>query len=100
MEKIHYSNSIEKKDVGTWVAQSIEFLTLDFGSGHDPRVMEWSLLKILSLYLSPPLVCSLCLKKKEKKDIVAILISNKTGFRTRKIIRKNMRQIIIQESVV
>ena len=24
---------------GTWVAQSFELLTLDFGSGHNPRVL-------------------------------------------------------------
>ena len=24
---------------GTWVAQSVEHLTLDLGSGHDPRVV-------------------------------------------------------------
>ena len=27
---------------GVWVAQSVEHLTLDFGSGHDPRVMGLS----------------------------------------------------------
>ena len=26
-------------DQGAWVAQSVECLTLDFGSGHDPRVL-------------------------------------------------------------
>ena len=39
---------------GIWVAQLVECLTLDFGSGHGPRVMGlspcwvWRLLKILS----------------------------------------------------
>ena len=27
---------------GVWVAQSLEHLTLDFGSGHDLRVVRWS----------------------------------------------------------
>ena len=27
---------------GTWVAQSIESLTLDFSSDHDPRVVGWN----------------------------------------------------------
>ena len=27
---------------GSWVAQSIECLSIDFGSGHDPRVVESS----------------------------------------------------------
>ena len=52
---------------GAWVAQSIECPTLDFGSGHDLRVMRsnptrssmpspaWSLLKILPLTLPLPL---------------------------------------------
>ena len=74
---------------GAWVAQSTERLTLDFGSGRDPRVMGWSLrwapcsaqslLKILSLPLSLsiyPLRCShvlslslsLSLKKQTKKS--------------------------------
>ena len=61
---------------GTWVAQSVECLTLDFGSGHDLMVVRssptsgsiltaWSLLGILSLSLSLslPLLCSLCLSK-------------------------------------
>ena len=52
---------------GTWVAQMVQRLTLDLGSGHDLTVMTWSsesgstgsvsLLKILSL----PLPCSLSL---------------------------------------
>ena len=41
--------------VGTWVSQLVKCLTLDFGSGHDLRVLrsslEWRLLKILSLPL-------------------------------------------------
>ena len=28
---------------GTWVAQLVERLTLGFDSGHDPRVVGWSL---------------------------------------------------------
>ena len=27
---------------GTWVAQSVEHQTLDFGSDHDPKVVGWS----------------------------------------------------------
>ena len=27
---------------GTWPAQSVKHLTLDFGSGHEPRVVGWS----------------------------------------------------------
>ena len=30
-----------RTDRGAWVPQSVEHLTLDFSSGHDPRVMEW-----------------------------------------------------------
>ena len=55
---------------GAWVAQSMECPALDFGSGHDLRVMEspcqalhwvWSLLKIpsLPLFLCPSLSLSL-----------------------------------------
>ena len=51
---------------GAWVAQSVECLTLDFGSGHDLMVHEieplvklmltaWRLLGIISLLLSLPL---------------------------------------------
>ena len=70
------------------MAQSVEHPTLDFGSGHDPRIVGlsptsgsvltvWSLLGILSfslslclsLSLSPcaPLPCSLSLSLKEKR---------------------------------
>ena len=50
---------LKKKVRGTWVAQSVEYLILDFATGHDLRVMGWrpvqalcsvqSLLGILSL---------------------------------------------------
>ena len=30
------------------VAQWVEYLTLDFGSGHDPRVMGWNPVSMLS----------------------------------------------------
>ena len=30
---------LENADGGAWVAQWVEHLTLDFASGHDPRVM-------------------------------------------------------------
>ena len=67
---------------GTWVAQSVESLTLDFISGHDLRIVRlspgphgvWSLIETLSLPLSFPLfahacthVLSLSERKKEKK---------------------------------
>ena len=29
-------------DRGAWVAQAVKCETLDFSSGHDPRVMGWS----------------------------------------------------------
>ena len=32
----------KKKYGGTWVAQSVERLTLDFGSGHDSRAVRSS----------------------------------------------------------
>ena len=32
----------EKRHRGTWVAQSVKHLTLDFGSGHGLRVMRWN----------------------------------------------------------
>ena len=43
---------------GTWVAQSVECPTLDFGSGHDPQnlgiephigLQVWNLLEMISL---------------------------------------------------
>ena len=37
----------------TWVAQSVERPTIDFGSGHDLTVVSLSLLAILSLPLLP-----------------------------------------------
>ena len=37
------NNSIIHCERGTWVAQSVECPTLDFGSGHDPRVLGLSL---------------------------------------------------------
>ena len=54
---------------GTWVAQSVEHLTLDFGSGHDPRVVGFlglssasgSMLSMdpcLRFSLSPPCLSS------------------------------------------
>ena len=30
------------RNMGTWVAQSVKHLTLDFGSGRDLRVLGWS----------------------------------------------------------
>ena len=53
-----YEDSLKKKNLGGfWVAQSVEYPTLDFGSGHDLMVVRsstlsaphggWSLLKIL-----------------------------------------------------
>ena len=38
-ESILYElNLMLKGSGGAWVAQSVECLTLDFGSGHDPRI--------------------------------------------------------------
>ena len=34
---------VRKRSRGTWVAQSLELPSLDFGSGHDPSVMGSSL---------------------------------------------------------
>ena len=66
----------------TWVAPSLECLTLDFGSGHHPRVMGLSptsdsmlsLLKVLSLPLSahPPCSYGLSLFLSEKKKKVPL----------------------------
>ena len=39
---------------GTWVAQSVEHLSLDFSSGHDCMVLRWSPASGLSLSLSVP----------------------------------------------
>ena len=54
-----------------WMAHQVECLTLDFGSGHDLTVSEfstsgsvlttWSLLGILCLLFTLPLPCSLSL---------------------------------------
>ena len=61
---------------GTWV----KLLTLDFGSGHDPRVVgsspvmspcsAWSLLEILSLPVPLPLLqcAQVVSQQKKKKD--------------------------------
>ena len=56
-----------KKNRGTWVVQLVERLTLDFGSGHDPRVTGLSpnLGSVLSVeppwdFLSLSLSPSLC----------------------------------------
>ena len=38
---------------GTWVAQLVEHLTLGFGSGHDPRVVESSPASRSMLSLEP-----------------------------------------------
>ena len=45
--KLHTGLQREKKNVkytirGTWVAQSVAYLTPDLGSGHDPRVVRSS----------------------------------------------------------
>ena len=78
LSKIHLN--IQTRD--TWVAQSVEYPTLDFGSGHGFMVCEfephiglctaltvWSLLGILSLSLSfsAPLVHALFLSLKINK---------------------------------
>ena len=68
------------KPWGAQVAQSVELLTLGFGSGHDPKVMRSSpasgselsvkpALDFLSLSLcpSPPLACSLSERKEKEK---------------------------------
>ena len=38
---------------GAWVAQSVEHLTLDFGSGHDPEVVGSSPASGPSLSMEP-----------------------------------------------
>ena len=74
---------------GTWVAQSVEHPTLDFDSGHDPRVMgsspalgpvlsmepAWDSLS-LSLCPLPPLVLTLSLSKKKMIIIIINKIKN------------------------
>ena len=53
-------SEIKKKFLeGTWVAQSIKLLTLDFDSGHDFKVMRLSLESVL--YSKQGLECSLSL---------------------------------------
>ena len=65
---------------GTWVAQSVKRLTLDFGSGHYLTVHEFasgsvltvqSLLGILSLPLSASLSLSLSLSLKINKQLTS-----------------------------
>ena len=60
---------------GAWVAQSVECLILDFGSGHDPRIVGSSpdLGSVLSmeptwdsLFLSAPLPAHTCSLSKIK----------------------------------
>ena len=60
---------------GTWVTQSVEFLTLDFGSGRDPGMVELSPASgsILSIEpawdsLFPLLRLSLSLTEKAKQS--------------------------------
>ena len=38
--KMTYITSVKINDGGTWVAQSVEGLTLDIGTGHDLVVMR------------------------------------------------------------
>ena len=58
---------------GTWVAQLIEHLALDFGSGHDPRVVgsspvSGSALSVeLALSPSPAPLLSLSISKIKRK---------------------------------
>ena len=73
MKKLTY----KKKGGGPWVAQSGKHLSLEFGSGHDLRVMRLSPalgsmlgvepVKILCLSAPPPLIreCSFSLSKKK-----------------------------------
>ena len=42
MSDIEQKLSLKMKTQGAWVAQSVEHLTLDFSSGHDPRVVGFS----------------------------------------------------------
>ena len=43
IQEVHLPDKIYKKKYrGTWVAQMIEHIALDFSSSHDPRVMESS----------------------------------------------------------
>ena len=44
---------VKKIDWGPWVAQLVEQLTLDFGSGHDPRVMGSSPMLDSALSMEP-----------------------------------------------
>ena len=41
-KKWNYTKCSINIDMGTWVAQSVKHLTLDFSSGHDVRVMRSS----------------------------------------------------------
>ena len=41
------------RDADAWVAQSVEWSTLDFSSGHDPRAMGLSLPLDSSLSMEP-----------------------------------------------
>ena len=63
-----------KKEWGTWVAQSVEHLTLDFCSGHDPRVIELRPMLGSAMSVEPsaplPCSCSVSLKLKKKKSAV------------------------------
>ena len=84
-EHIKHDSIYKKIQIrGTWVAQSVEHQTLDFGSGHDPRVkgssptsdsvLMWRLLKIFSFSFSlpppPPRSHTLALKLKKKYKLI------------------------------
>ena len=70
---------------GTWVAQSVKCVTLDFGSGHDLTVSEFEprfglhtdsgehAWDSLSLFLCPSPACALSLSLSKKKIIKKIL---------------------------
>ena len=47
-------NSIQNdSDWGTWVAQSAQLLTLDFGSGHDLMVHEYEPVRLCTVSVEP-----------------------------------------------
>ena len=66
---------------GSWVAQSVEHLTYDFGSGHDLRVVGWNPVSSFTLSREPaedslmiplPFSPTLSLSKTKQKKFLGV----------------------------
>ena len=71
--------------MGAWVAQSFKCLTLDFGSGHDPRVVG----------SSPALGSALSMEPASDSLCLPLPISMLTLSRKKKLKKKNFHVVIL-----